>query len=187
MCKEKVACSCSSLERMKDGDYFPDFWNTSMPAQCSYHVRLQLRCYKGMSWKPFAEMVMFQSQVKKVLQQFIEGWNILSHLITHHPFPRVSSQLAHTSQLFLFLHLGTHRFSLWSTGNLPLGYLLDEDSSRGWKVSMKLIALGSQKCLGDATKMCLFKVCKIQILHHNLPKIFMRIFSIFQVLQLTHN
>ena len=52
---------------------------------------------------------------------------------------------------------------------------------------MKLIALGSQKCLGDATKMCLFKVCKIQILHHNLPKIFMRIFSIFQVLQLTHN
>ena len=93
MCKGKVACSCSSLERMKDGDYFPDIWNTSMPAQCSYHVRLQLRCYKGVPWNPFAEMVMFQSKVKKVLQRFIEACDILSYPITHHPFLRVSSQL----------------------------------------------------------------------------------------------
>ena len=93
MCKEKVACSCSSLERMKDGDYFPDILNTSMPAQCSYIVRLQLRFYKGMPWNPFAQMLMFQSKLKKVLQQFTEACNILSHPITHHPFLRVSSQL----------------------------------------------------------------------------------------------
>lgn len=37
----------------------------------------------------------------------------------------------------------------------------------------------SGNCL-DNTKVCLFKVCKIEVLHHNLSKIFLRMLAFFK-------